>query len=229
MQPYLFPYLGYFQLISKVDRFVFYDNVSYIKQGWVNRNRLLVDGEPRYFTVPVSKASSHRNICDTKVSPDYYPGWRRKFRRMVQYEYSTAEHLNTALSLIDEVLVPEPLNIGWLAERSVRATCALLGISVEMTVSSSDHPASELSGTERLLEICVSLGADEYLNSPGGRHLYDGNEFAVEGIDLLFLDPQLDSYDQPGSEFVGGLSVLDIICRAGPAHAAHAVQSASLG
>ena len=76
MQPYLFPYIGYFQLLSQVDRFVFYDDVNFIKNGWINRNRLSVNGTPKYFTVPLSNASSFQKICDVAITPS--AGWRRK-------------------------------------------------------------------------------------------------------------------------------------------------------
>ena len=79
MQPYIFPYLGYFQLLNSVDHFVFYDDVNFIKGGWVNRNQLLINNQNKFFTVPLKKIISFTPINEVEIHKKLYPNWRSKF------------------------------------------------------------------------------------------------------------------------------------------------------
>src|SRR6266498_1735594 len=105
MQPYLFPYLGYFQLIHAVDRFVVYDDVAFIKQGWVNRNRILINGQPSYVTVPLKQASSFRQIRDIEIddSPQNRE-WPSRFLKSVDNAYRRAPQFTHVFPLIESVV-----------------------------------------------------------------------------------------------------------------------------
>ena len=217
MQPYLFPYLGYFQLLAHADRFVLYDDVAYSKNGWVNRNRILLDGQVHYLTVPV-RAGLGTPIRETPV--DDRPGLVRKLRAKLAAGYAKAPHRDAGLALFDEAL-PEldgaPRSIGDVARRSVLAAARLLRLPAAIVPSSTVYGNGGLRSVERVLDICRREGATEYCNAPGGRALYDPAVFAKAGLRLTFLQPGLPPYPQRGvAEFVPGLSILDVVMAAGP-------------
>ncbi|WP_409289039.1 WbqC family protein [Pseudomonas sp. KCJK8927] len=210
MQPYLFPYAGYFSLVGKVDKFVFYDDVNFIKGGWINRNRLLLGGEVRYFTVPLSGASPNLKINEVKVQARAV--WERKFLAGIQQSYSKAPNFEKTFDCIREVLgVGEFENIAQLAKRSVRISAERIGLSVDFVESSAVYGNQYLSASDRILDICVKEGADTYINQPGGKSLYSSLEFSSKGIVLGFNDAPLKTYKQFSNQFTPGLSMLDMM------------------
>jgi hypothetical protein len=223
MQPYFFPYLGYFQLLHAVDKFVFYDDVAYMKGGWINRNRYLQGGEPRYFTVPTQGASSFVPI--NEVGVDAHEAWRRKLPETLRVAYKGAPFLDAGMRLFREVIDAPAASIGELARRSVEATLAYLGVERDIVRSSSVYGNAALKASQRVLDICTREGADTYVNAPGGRGLYDAAQFAARGCRLLFLAPGLPPYDQGGGAFVPGLSVLDVVMRCPPETARQMLQA----
>jgi hypothetical protein len=228
MQPYFFPYLGYFQLIHAVDAFVFYDDVAFRKQGWINRNRILVAGVPRYFSVPVHGASSTVAINETLVDRAQLPRWRRRFLRTLAETYASSRQLRSVLELVAAALEAESPDVGSLAQRSVRLCCEYLGLDTRLLASSRSFPAAGAVGAARILEICRASGASTYVNPPGGRQLYDRATFARHGVALRFLAPRLDPYPQPAREFASGLSILDLLLRQDRAAARRATRQGSL-
>jgi hypothetical protein len=215
MQPYLFPYLGYFQLIRAVDKFVFYDDVSYIKSGWINRNRFLYRGEARYFTIPTEGASSFVPIREVGIQ-QHPSGWRGKLLETLRIAYKDATFVEPGMALFRRVLEAPVQGIGEMARLSVEATLDYLGVSSDLVPTSSVYGNAALKGPERVRDICRREGATAYVNAPGGRTLYDETEFAAQGCRLHFLAPRFPEYDQGQPGFVPGLSVLDIIMRCSP-------------
>lgn len=211
MQPYLFPYVGYFQLLHAVDRFVFYDDVAYIKQGWINRNRLLVAGKPSWFTVPVAGASSFGSIAETRVDGSRYDRWRSSFLKTVEQSYARAPRLHEVRDLVESVLDEPPRSIGELAIRSVTAVADHLGLDTTTDVSSRSFADAPGSGQDRVIGICRKAGAAVYVNAAGGRELYDGDDFSGAGVQLRFLAPELHPYPQQAPGFEPGLSILDLL------------------
>lgn len=210
MQPYLFPYAGYFSLIGQVDKFVFYDDVNFIKGGWINRNRLLISGDVRYFTVPLSGASPHLKINEVKVQARAL--WERKLLAGIEQSYSKAPNFEKAFDCVREVLgVGEFDSIAQLAKRSVRISAERIGLPVEFVESSTIYENQYLSASNRVMDICLKEGADVYVNQPGGRSLYDDLEFSSKGISLKFNDSPLRVYKQFSDQFIPGLSVLDMM------------------
>jgi hypothetical protein len=207
-QPYLFPYLGYFQLIHAVDRFVFFDDAPFRKQGWINRNRISVNGTARYFTVPLARASSRTTIARTMVDAGGFPHWRRRFLRTLSETCARAPGRDAVMALAEATLVLEAPDIASLASRSVRSCCEYLGLAPSLASSSTAFPDPGLTGVERVLDICRGAGATVYVNAPGGRRLYDPDTFARAGIDLRFLVPVLDGHPLPGGRDPG-LSILE--------------------
>lgn len=210
MQPYLFPYLGYFQLVRACDTFVFYDDVAFIKQGWVNRNRLLTSQGPQFFTVPVHNISSFVSIRDTQVS-DRPAGWRDKLRKTFEQAYRKAPHFASVWQWAEPILgSPEP-SMGALARQSVRAVADYLGLAPRWVESSSIYGNSDLKAQARVLDICRREGCDRYVNMAGGSELYDHASFVEAGFQLEFLVASLPPYTQYKGDFVPGLSILDVL------------------
>lgn len=214
MQPYLFPYLGYFQLIHAVDRFAVLDDVNFINRGWINRNRILLDGEPHRFTVPLVKASQNRLIRDIAVAPG---PWQTKLLRTLEQAYGKAPFREPVLALVEGVLSQASGTIGDLAFASLRAVCGYVGLEREFVSSTSAYGNASLKGQERILDICRREGASTYVNPPGGRELYEAAAFAAAGVDLRFLESLDSTYDQLGAPFQPGLSIVDVLMFNAPA------------
>lgn len=210
MQPYLFPYAGYFSLIGQVDKFVFYDDVNYIKGGWINRNRLLIGGDVRYFTVPLSGASPNVKINEVKVQPR--AAWERKLLASVRQSYSKAPNFTRAFDCLREVLnIDECEGISVLAKRSVQMASERIGLAVEFVETSSIYGNQDLTATDRVVDICLREEADTYINQPGGQSLYNSADFSKFGIVLEFNNSPLKPYKQFSTVFTPGLSVLDMM------------------
>lgn len=211
MQPYLFPYLGYYQLMAASDRFVIYDDVSFIKQGWINKNRILVNGAPHTFTMPVANASSNADINELHLDQRLYSAWRVKFLRTLDQSYRKAPFQRRTLELVAGVLQEEPTSLSGLLGHSLESMKEFLGLSCTIVRSSSIYLNKELRSTARILDICRQERADTYINPIGGIDLYDRSAFERNGIDLKFLKSRLPAYDQGTGVFVPGLSIIDLL------------------
>ncbi len=211
MQPYFFPYQGYFQLIASVDRFVVYDDVAYIKNGWVNRNRILGSSGPEYVTVPLTGASSFRSIRETQCAPP--ARWRDKMLRTLAQVYARAPERDAGMELAQRALAAaDGGSLRDLAVASLKEVCAFAELSATWQETSAAYADADLAGVHRVLDICRIENASCYVNVPGGRALYQADVFEAKGIQLKFLKPALEPYPQPRSTtFVPGLSVLDLI------------------
>lgn len=209
MQPYLFPYLGYFQLAASVDKFVFYDDVNFIKNGWINRNRLYLSGAVRYFTIPLAGASPFLKIRQVGVQPGAL--WKKKMLESVRHSYSKAPYFKAANELLQTTLDSGEASIAAIARTSVRMVCAYAGLDTQFVESSAIYGNEQLSGTERVLDICKREQASDYFNPPGGRELYSEDDFSAAGIGLHFVQPRLRVYRQFAGEFQPGLSILDAL------------------
>lgn len=209
MQPYLFPYLGYYKLLAQVDKWVFYDDVNFIKNGWINRNRLYLAGAVRYITAPLVGASSFTKICDIDVQEG--AAWRAKMLDSVRLSYAKAPHYQAVSALLAEVLHGADPRIGAIAKHSVTAIAAYLGLPTAFVMTSSGYANADLHGVDRVLDICVKEGASDYLNLPGGRALYDPAVFSARGVALGFVDVALEPYPQFAPQFEPGLSMLDVL------------------
>lgn len=209
MQPYFFPYIGYFQLVNVVDKFVFYDDVNYIKSGWVNRNRLFLSGAVRYITVPLSDASSFEKINRTRVrSAD---DWSEKILSVIHQSYSKAPHYRAVINLVSQVLNSHDGYISTLAKNSIISVANYLEMENDFCGSSTVYENHELRSVDRVLDICKKEKATEYWNLPGGKDLYSPETFKNEGVELRFVDVALTPYQQTAPEFQPGLSILDAL------------------
>jgi hypothetical protein len=209
MQPYVFPYIGYFQLIHAVDMFVFYNDVNFIKKGWINRNAILLDGRAHKFTIPCADVSQNRLICDTHVAFD--ESEKKKFFATLEQAYKKAPYFNETFSLVRTVLSSSESTIDRLAISSIIAVCQELDIKTRLVVSSERYQNRELRREERLIDICTKENANEYVNPIGGAEIYSKEFFKTRGVDLYFQKPRLDAYKQFDNDFVPGLSVIDVL------------------
>lgn len=209
MQPYFLPYIGYFQLINAVDTFVIHDDVQWIKNGWINRNRILMNGSDRFITLPLLKESSLLNINQRHLSNDI-DTQKQKLLRQVQESYRKAPHFNAAYAVLERCLDNTANNVSSFVTNSVREYCSYLGINTPIIFSSDIEKNNELKGQERVIEINKQLGADCYINPHGGVELYSAEAFSSHNITLKFLRPDAACYPQFKHEHVPYLSILDV-------------------
>lgn len=212
MQPYIFPYIGYFQLISAVDKFVIYDDVNFIKQGWINRNNILVNQNPFLFTVPLETASSFNKINDTMLNQKFYRSWVSKFIKTIEQNYNKSAYFNQTLNIIKEVFESDCKSIAQLSSKSIFVVSDYLGLDTNFITSSTIYLNSDLKGKGRVLDICMKEGATQYINPIGGTELYNKLEFKEKGIKLDFIKPKNISYNQyTNEEHIPWLSMIDVL------------------
>lgn len=215
MQPYFLPYIGYWQLIKAVDIFVIYDDVQYIKQGWVNRNRFIVNGKVSYFTLPVSKGSMNDLIKEKTIQPQWFNKERGKFIKSMMQNYGKSQYASL-LDKIVEVIRCDDNELSVFLEHTLKEICLLLDINTNVIRSSKINHNRDLIGAKRVIDICKSLGTKQYINSIGGIELYSKGEFKESGIDLKFIKSTLVPYEQIGCKsFEPNLSILDVLLNCG--------------
>jgi hypothetical protein len=206
MQPYLFPYLGYFQLIHAVDVFVVYDDVNYIKGGWINRNNILSQGRSQRVTLAVSGASPNKQINQVGVG-----GNGKRMLRSIYYSYTKAPQFKAVFPMLEDVLLQEETNLAIYLEKGLRLICDYLGMHPEWYVSSDIEKNRNLRGQEKVIDICEMLGATHYINLSGGKELYAREAFNEKGIRLSFVESKPLRYPQFRDEYVPNLSVIDVM------------------
>lgn len=212
MQPYLFPYLGYFQLINHVDKFILYDDVNFIKQGWINRNRILLNGNPFLFTIPLGKESSFKLIKETQTTEKLFKEWKMKFDKNLLQAYKGAPYFEIVHDLILNCFRINSLDIAELACESINLVCDYLGINTERFKSSTrNYCNTNLKGSDRVIDICLKECANDYFNQIGGKELYSRESFLEKGLDLHFMSPQLKPYRQFNNDFIPSLSIIDVL------------------
>lgn len=208
MQPYFFPYIGYFQLIAAVDQFVVYDNIKYTKKGWVSRNRLLLNGSDELFSLSIKKDSDYLNICDRELVFDFS---RQKLLNQFYGVYRHAPYFQETYSLIEKVISFDSQNLFSYIYNSIVTVCDYLEVNTKIVISSEMKINHSLKGVEKVLALCKVTGASIYINPIGGVNLYKRNQFESDGLDLFFLDTRLITYPQFGSSFVPNLSIIDVL------------------
>ena len=210
MQPYLFPYLGYFQLIACSDAFVLGDDLQYVKASWINRNRILVGGEPKWLTFPLRKGEqadriNQRWLCDD--SPREF----QKLLRMLDLTYARAPYHAEVMEMIRQILAIPERNLARFTEQAIRQICAYLGITTPIHIGSELDLPPPLDKQDRVITIAKKLGAERYINPIGGVALYCPALFRSYGLSLRFLRMDDLSYPQFKQPFVPSLSIIDVL------------------
>jgi len=189
VQPYFFPYLGYFELINKVDCFVFLDDVNYIKKGWINRNKIVVNDKELMLTIPLIKASINKKINETYIC--HSENWQNKLWKNIIHGYGDNEAFRLIGKELENLIRKKYRRVSELAEDSVKFSCEKLNINqVEFVRSSELDPNSHLGGTERIIHLCELLHAETYINPTGGKDLYVSDDFKKKGITLEFMSEE---------------------------------------
>ena len=208
MQPYFFPYIGYFQLIRSVDLFVLYDNIKYTKKGWINRNRFLKNGVDAIFSVPLRKDSDFLDIKDRALADSFDRG---KLANQLREAYRRAPHFDQAFPVVENAIMSPWENLFDYIYGSMMDVCRYLSIGTPIVVSSSIAIAPALKAEDRVLGLCKATGASGYVNAIGGQKLYSREEFEAQGVELKFLQSHAITYPQFGSPFVPWLSIVDVM------------------
>ncbi|WP_426416867.1 WbqC family protein [Aestuariirhabdus sp. LZHN29] len=206
MQPYFIPYLGYWQMMSAADVFVVFDDVNYIKRGYVNRNSILLHGLPHLVTLQVNQASQNRKICELSVGDN-----SNKILETMRHAYSKAPYYKGVMQMMHESLQGDRSSLSNFLENSIKVIALYMGIETRFLFSSSFSHDSSMKGSERIIDIAGRLGANTYLNPIGGVGLYSKEEFSQNGIELSFLKMEEVRYPQLGDRFVPNLSIIDVL------------------
>lgn len=209
MQPYFFPYIGYWQLINAVDKYVIYDDVNYIKGGWINRNRILMDEKGRLISLQMYNASPNKLINEVEVSGNVI--YNKKLLKTLETYYKKAPNFEDVFPIIESVITLDQKNLARYLEYSIRKVCEYLSIDTEIIVSSTLSKNNDLRGQEKVIEICHLLSADEYINAIGGQSLYSKEDFEAQGVLLRFLKINKIEYQQFKNVFVPNLSIIDVM------------------
>jgi len=208
MQPYFLPYIGYFQLIAAVDDFILYDNIKYTKKGWINRNRLLVNGQDEKFSLPLKKAADALDIVQRELATDFK---RHKLLNQFVGAYRHAPSFAQVFPLLERIVLHQDDNLFGYLHHAIREVCNHLAIDTELHISSSVAIDHGLRAQAKVIALCQAMHADSYLNPIGGLELYDRDDFLLHGIELHFLKSRLSAYPQFGAPFVPGLSIIDVL------------------
>lgn len=210
MQPYFFPYIGYWQLLNYVDTYVVYDDIEYTKKGWINRNRFLSNGKATVFSIPIKKDSDHLFVKDRYVADSFYND-RRKILRKIEGSYRKAPFFNDVYPFIEEVFDFKDNNLFAYVFNSIVKVKEYLGIDTEIFISSKVNDFTGFKGADKVLNICKFLNSSHYINPIGGLGLYDKDEFVQQGINLNFLKSNAVEYPQFNNEFIANLSMIDVL------------------
>lgn len=213
MQPYFLPYIGYYQLIAAVDLFVVYDNIKYTKKGWINRNRILVNGKDEMFSLPLRSDSDSLNIDQRALAADFNRG---KLLNKIRGAYQRAPFFADVFPLVEEIVRHEESNLFRFLHHAIVKTCAHLDIKTEIRVSSSVGIGHNLASQDKVLAICQAVGASTYVNAIGGRELYSAEAFRAKDFDLKFVQSKPFEYAQFGGAFVPWLSIIDVMMFCSP-------------
>lgn len=214
MQPYFFPYIGYWQLIKSANRFVILDDVNYIQRGWINRNRILVNDTPTYITLPLQNSSQNKKIFEIRI--DTNNPWRSKILKTLQCTYKKSEYYDEVYETIEQIINFNTESLSEFLSNQIKIICDLLKMDTEIVSSSRIYSNNEIKSEERIIDICKKNYAHTYLNLPGGRTIYNQSNFTNNGISLQFISTNLIPYLQRNAEsFAPNLSIIDVLMNSG--------------
>lgn len=214
MQPYFMPYIGYFQLMKAVDKYVIYNDVNYIKGGWVARNNILVGKQKHLISIALESASQNKHFTDIQIKDDFI-----KLRKTLEFNYHRAPFFNPVMNLVNSILSFTDRRLDLFLANSFREILSYLDIHTDLILSSDIEKNNSLKGADKILEICKILKADTYYNAIGGMELYDRKLFKDNGIDIMFLrtDDTLSYFQFQQMDFIPNLSIIDILMFNSPA------------
>lgn len=213
MQPYFFPYIGYISLLKHTDEFILFDEVQFIRHGWIERNRILKPNEGwQYIAVPLEKHNLTTIIKDIKINNS--SDWRELIFRQLQHYKKRSPYYEETIGIIRQGLNTDTDSIVKLNENILRCICKYLGIKLKIEIFSEMNLEIEKVNApdEWALNICKAMGGvTEYWNPPGGISFFDNAKYIKENIDLKFHEINIEKYSQRRGTFEPGLSIIDVM------------------
>lgn len=206
MQPYLFPYIGYWQLINSIDTFVIYDDVNFINKSYINRNSILINGESQQITLELLSASQNKLINKIEIGNN-----TQKLLKTIDLSYKKAPFFNTVFPLLENILNQKEKNLAKFIGYSLKHISSYLEIDTKFLYSSDLNKDNSLKAQDKIIDICKNLNANKYINTIGGRELYNKETFKENNINLNFIQSNIVEYKQFKNKFVPYLSIIDII------------------
>lgn len=200
------PYIGYFQTMAAVDKYVVYDDVQYIKGGWVSHNYLLIGGKKQMFSIQLKGASPNKLFNEIEIGDNF-----KKLTHTLQFSYNKAPYFDEIMPVLLDIFAYEDKNLAKFLWYSFKRLFTYLSIDTDIILSSSVEKDCSLKGQDKVINICHSLGAETYINAIGGQELYSKDEFASNRIELFFLKSDTIFYPQFGKEFEPNLSIIDVL------------------
>jgi hypothetical protein len=210
MQPYFMPYIGYFQLINSVDKFIIYDNIQYTKKGWINRNRILINEKDQLITLSIKKDSDYLNVVERKLSESWDKD-KSKMLNIIKSSYSKAPYFQETFELISKCLNYSEVNLFKFIYNSIILINDYLEIKTPIIISSTINIDHTLKSQEKVLSLCKNQNAKIYINSIGGIELYNKETFKQNNIELNFIKSNPIQYKQFNNKFIPWLSIIDVL------------------
>lgn len=210
MQPYFFPYIGYFQLINAVDEFIIYDNIEFTKKGWINRNRILVNGKDAIISLPIKKDSDYLDVKDRFLADTWEVEKKKMLNRIVE-SYRKAPYFNECYNLIEKCINYDERNLFKFILYSIQTIMEYLNIDTDLVVSSTISIDHKLKSAEKVQAICKERGAEIYINPIGGLELYNKEQFKRNNLNIQFLKSDDITYDQFNNDFIPRISIIDVM------------------
>ena len=227
MQPYFMPYIGYFQAMAAVDKYLLYDKVAFIKKGWINRNRIYIQNVgTQFITIPLKNKSSFTNISDVQI--DNTTDWRSKMLNLIYYNYKRSLFFDVVYPLMENSIKQSSELISEYNFVVLNQIATFLDINTPIELCTdpmyegiekqlAKYDDSLLRKYDRIKFICQANNADNYINPIGGQDLYDKKVFAEHGIKLSFVQTEQFAYPQFAPEFIPNLSIIDVLMHNGKA------------
>lgn len=237
MQPYFFPYIGYFQAISAVDKYILYSNLNFIKEAWMNRNRILQrNGEIQQICVPLHHKSSFSSINDIHI--DNTKPWKKKMLLSISSCYKKAPFYEEIMPMIEGIISADVNLLKDLNACSIKQIASFLEINTEIDCDCNRFIEMEnkleniendysiipylektrpVKKVARVIEMCRMEDSCTFYNAIGGTALYSKEEFASYGIELKFVQTNSIEYKQcsKSQEFCPNLSIIDVLMNNG--------------
>jgi hypothetical protein len=211
MQPYFFPYVGYFSLIQQSESFILFDTVQFIRHGWIERNRVLKPQDGwQYISVPLEKHNQQISIKDVMIREE---PWRERIFRQLEHYKKRSPYYHQTIEVLQSGLQTNSRSIVEVNQHCLKKVCEYVGIETPISIWSQQGVTIE-EATEPgkwAMNICEALGYKEYINPPGGMELFDREAYAQKGIQLSFLANEMHIYSQRRENFENGLSILDLM------------------
>lgn len=212
MQPYFFPYIGYWQLMEKVDQWIIFDDIQFINKGWINRNRILhpnIEKDWQYITLPLAKKNQKDKICE--ISIDNQKNWFDEMLGKMSHYAKKTSYYNSTVDLFKQCVDEDGIYLSDLLIKTIHVIAKVLNIKAKIRVQSEmklnlkevDHPG------QWALRICEIIGAKEYINPISGQKLFNKDEYRSSGIELRFFQTEEHVYNQKRNKFVPKLSIID--------------------